>query len=289
MPAILCPSCRKLISSDEKSCIHCGQMRPGMWGLTSLLRQAGIGRLDFPHLITVTCIALYVLSIALDPAAALSMGGGFMNILSPSGEATYKLGMAGVIPVLVEGRWWTVFTAVYLHGSLLHIFFNVMWVRQLGPLVEDLFGPFRLFIIYTVAGVAGFVLSALMNIIGVVFQPMGFSLFGGAGYTLGASGGIFGLLAAAIVYGSKMGSSLFTRQYWQWAIMLFVFGLIFPGVDNWAHLGGFIGGYVAAFIFSRGFIPPEGMAVYIGAGVCLSMTVLAFLLQFWTLFTGYFY
>ena len=75
MPAILCPSCRKLISSDEKRCIHCGQLRPGMWGLTSLLRQAGLGRVDFPQLITATCAALYVLAIALDPGEALSMRG----------------------------------------------------------------------------------------------------------------------------------------------------------------------------------------------------------------------
>lgn len=288
MPAILCPSCRKLISSDEKRCIHCGQLRPGMWGLTSLLRQAGLGQVDFPHLITVACAALYVLAIALDPGEAMSMRGGFMNILSPSGEASYTLGMTGMVPVLAEGRWWTVFTAIYLHGSLLHIFFNVMWVRQLGPLVEDLFGPFRLFVIYTVAGVFGFVLSALMNAVGGIFSLMGFSLFGGAGYTLGASGAIFGLLAAAIVYGRRMGSSMFTRQYWQWAIMLFVFGLIFPGVDNWAHLGGFVGGYLTAFVFSRRFVPPEGMAVYVTAGICLVLTVLAFVLQLWTGLSGYF-
>jgi rhomboid protease GluP len=153
-------------------------------------------------------------------------------------------------------------TAIYLHGGILHIFFNMMWVRQLGPLVEELFGPFRLFVIFTVSGVVGFI----------------FSVLSGSGFTLGASGSIFGLLAAAIVYGRRVGSSLFTRQFLQWAVILFIFGLVFPGVDNWAHLGGFAGGYAMAFVLSRR-AGREGLGSYLGAGICLLLTISAFALQ----------
>ena len=260
MPAILCPRCRKLISSDAPECYHCGQPRPGMWGFTSALRKIGL-QVNFPHIITIFCGALYVLALLSDPGA-IFQSGGMMSILSPSGKASFMFGMTGSDPIFRFGHWWTVITGIYLHGGLLHIFFNMMWVRQLGPVVEDLFGPFRPFIIFTVAGVVGFVLSAFM----------------GHAYTLGASGSIFGLLAAAIVYGRRAGSQLFTRQFLQWAAILFVFGLIFPGVDNWAHLGGFIGGYGTAYLFSLQ-MSEEGIGAYIGAAVCLLATVGAFVLQ----------
>ena len=67
--------------------------------------------------------------------------------------------------------------------------------------------------------------------------------------TIGASGAIFGLLAALIVYGrNHQGSvaAMMTRQVWQWAIFMFIFGFMMSGVNNIAHLGGFIGGWVAS-------------------------------------------
>lgn len=260
MPAILCPSCHKLISSEEPRCPHCGQVRPGMFGLTTWMRKLGL-QLDFPHLITVVCVGMYVLALALDPSAIFEFRG--MNFLAPSNDASFKVGMTGAYPVFAFGRWWTVITAIYLHGGLLHIGFNVMWIRQLAPVVEDLYSPMRLFVIFTVAGVTGFIASAVM----------------GSGFTLGASGSIFGLLAAAIVYGRRVGSNMFTRQFMQWAVILFIFGLVFPGVDNWAHGGGFVGGYATAWLFAREGVERDNLVSYGLAGVCLLLTVFAFLRQ----------
>src|SRR5207244_9267799 len=127
------------------------------------------------------------------------------------------------------GRWWTLVTAIYLHGGLLHILFNVLWIRQLGPAVEQLFGPARLAVIFTVAGAAGFAVS---NYAGVPF-------------TIGASGSIFGLLGAMVAYGRQRGGvfgSMVLRQYGQWALVLFVFGVLMAGVNNPAHAGGLAGG-----------------------------------------------
>ncbi|MDA0336394.1 MAG: rhomboid family intramembrane serine protease [bacterium] len=266
MPAILCPSCHKLISDDVPRCPHCGQIRPGMFGLASRFRQLGLS-LDFPHIITVFCGALYVLCLALDPEAILHPRG-MMDILSPSSTASFHVGAAGSIPVFRYGRWWTVITAIYLHGSLLHIIFNMMWVRQLAPVVEELFGPYRLFVIFTVSGAVGFIASSMM----------------GSSLTLGASGSIFGLLAAAIVYGRRVGSSLFTRQFLQWALIMFVFGLIMPGIDNWAHGGGFVGGYATAWFFSRTPNDREGISAYGLAAACAVATILAFVLQLFSAF-----
>src|SRR5262249_41924595 len=133
------------------------------------------------------------------------------------------------------GQWWTLFTAIYLHGSLLHIVFNLVWINQLAPAVEDLYGRSRLVVIFTVAGVVGFVLS---NAVGVPAP-------------IGASGAIFGLLGAMVRYGRSRGGvygmAVF-RQYWQWSLVLFVMGFLMPGVNDLAHAGGFLGGYVAALV-----------------------------------------
>ena len=261
MPAILCPNCHKIVSPDADACIHCGQRKPGLWGATATMRKLGV-QLDFPHLITIVCGALYVLMLALDPGAIFQTSG-FMSILAPSNVASVKAGATGVYPLYQLDLWWTPITAIYLHGGLLHIFFNMMWVRQLGPVVADLFGPFRLFTIFTVAGIVGFL----------------FSIAAGHPLTLGASGSIFGLLAAAIAYGRRTGAQLFTRQFLQWAVLLFIMGFVFPGVDNWAHGGGFVGGYAIAFLFSRSS-EREGIGAYLTGGLCLLATGGAFALQF---------
>ena len=80
---------------------------------------------------------------------------------------------------MVRGWWWTLLTAMYLHGSLLHIVFNMMWIRNLGPAAAEVYGPGRAFLLFNFAGASGFLVSNLMS-----GTP-----------TIGASGSIFGLLA----------------------------------------------------------------------------------------------
>ena len=98
MPAILCPRCHKLINSEAPRCHHCGLVRPGMFGLAQRLRQLGL-QADFPHLITIVCVAAYVVSLLLDPGAILRPSGGFMNILAPGNRAVFDAGATGIIPV----------------------------------------------------------------------------------------------------------------------------------------------------------------------------------------------
>lgn len=259
--SMVCPSCGTLINTDEKSCPHCGTWQPNLLGLGPALNRLFGARIDVLTLIPTACVALYAISLLLDLKAALTMGGGIFGMLSPGRRPLIVLGMTyGGAP------WWTALTATYLHGSLLHIIFNVMWVRQLGPDVGHLYGPARYFIIYTVAGAFGFILSNLLS-----------------GYpTVGASGAIFGLFAAVIVYGrsqkTQMGAHM-TRQMWQWAILLFVMGFLMSGVNNWAHLGGFIGGWIASQILLSGAGRREGRITIIVALLCLALTVLGFVLS----------
>src|SRR5262249_58957458 len=120
---------------------------------------------------------------------------------APGSSSRGSCGGAGAGPVFYSRRWWSVLTAGWLHAGALHILFNMLWVRELGPVVADTYGAARMVIIYTIAGVAGFALSSVAGY--YVHLP-----FFGAGLTLGASAPIFGLLGALVHYGRRGGSSL---------------------------------------------------------------------------------
>ena len=226
--SVVCPQCGRLVGVSEEKCPFCGAWRPGLFGWATVLRRSLGGRLDLFTLIVGTCITLYAVALLLQPEAILRPAG-LMSLLSPGSRALYQLGMTGGIAWQL-GWWWTLLTAMYLHGSLLHIVFNVMWIRNLGPAVAEVYGPGRAFLLFNIAGAGGFLASNLMS----------------GAPTIGASGSIFGLLAALIVYGRRRGSSVMTQQLWQWAIILGVFGFVMPGINNWAHGGGFAAGWVAA-------------------------------------------
>ena len=226
--SIVCAECNRLVSINEESCPYCGAWRPGLFGWAPALRTLVGARLDLVVLIIGACVTLFALALLLQPDAILRPSG-LLSILRPGDRALYQLGMTGGVAWQL-GWWWTLLTAIYLHGGLLHIAFNVMWIRNLGPAAAEAYGPARTFVLFNVAGAAGFLASNLTS--GVP--------------TIGASGAIFGLLAALIVYGRKRGSSVMTQQLWQWAIILGIFGFLVPSVNNWAHGGGFAGGWVAA-------------------------------------------
>lgn len=269
--AILCPSCGRLTNADAPVCLVCGRRNPGMWGFGGPL-GALLRRWNFTNAVTATCVALYVASLVADPGALLRPRGLFA-IFSPSVAALGMLGASGGFPWAL-GYWWTVFTAIYLHGGLLHIAFNVLWIRQLGPAVEEIYGPSRLVVIFTVAGVAGFAASIAM----------------GNALTVGASGSIFGLLGAIVAFGRKRGGSfgsMVVRQYGQWALILFVLGLL-PGtaVDNWAHAGGFVTGFVAGLLLSLAEHRAETPVDRLLAGLAIGVTILGFALALSTAVGG---
>jgi rhomboid protease GluP len=266
--AILCPSCGRLTNADAPACLVCGRRNPGMWGFAGPLR-ALFRRRRFVDVVSVACVVLYVVSLVFDPQAALQPRG-FLNVFSPSLAALRALGATGAVP-WQEGRWWTLFTAIYLHGGLLHILFNVLWIRQLGPAVEELYGPSRLVIIFTVAGAAGFLASNLL-----VYD-----------FTIGASGSIFGLLGALVAFGQKRGGAfgaMVLRQYGQWALVLFVLGFLMPGVNNVAHAGGFVGGFAAGLMLALAEHRSETVVDQLLAAAAIGVTLLGFGLAIWSAF-----
>ena len=227
--SILCPSCGKLVGVSDEVCYNCGRKNPGMWGFAGALR--GFGRdIGFEKAVIGGSVLLYLLMLAVTPGFGMGGGMGPRSLLAPSQEAMVRFGASGALPVFALDRWWTLLSAGWLHGGILHVFFNVLWIRQLAPQTAELYGAARMVILYTVSSVTGFLMSSLV----------------GTPLTLGASAPIFGLLAALVHYGRRTGSSAIGQQAWTYAILLFVFGFVFSGIDNWAHAGGFAGGYLAA-------------------------------------------
>jgi len=212
-----------------------------------------------------------MLSLALDLTGAVVWGNIF-SILSPNSKVLFRLGMGGAIPLL-EGRWWTLITANYLHGSILHIAFNMFWLRRIAPWVVVLFGKSRMWIIYTVSGLIGALISA----------------FAGTPFYVGASGAIFGLFGALIYYGRYRGGTFGTNIFRQVLILAgisFIFGLAMPGVDNWGHLGGFSGGVIAGIIVGYEERNQQRLWHHIVAAIMIVLVAICFMFMVATFFIG---
>ena len=266
--SVVCPFCHRLVGVNDEQCFHCGRSNPGMWGFAPLLRRFGYN-LDFSKLVVWSCAALYLATLAVDPGGVRI--GSLFSLFSPSGHSLLLFGMSGSVPVFELGRWWTLLSAAWLHGGLLHILFNMIWVRQLATTTASEYGGCRVVIIYTLSSVTGFFLSSLSGALGILPWPLQ-----GATFTIGASAPIFGLLGA-LVYAGKKGSSALGRQAWSFAIILFVLGLAMPRIDNWAHLGGFLGGYWAAKWLNP--LQPENTRHLVAAFGCIALTVLSIVLS----------
>jgi rhomboid protease GluP len=270
--SVVCVSCGYLVGVNDDRCYHCGRRNPGLWGFAPALRSLGHD-LGFVQFVTGACVVLYVLTLVFS-AGDIRPGGGF-DFLSPSPVSLVAFGAAGEVPVFELGRWWTVLSASWLHGGVLHLLFNMYWIRLLAPNVGELYGPGRMVIIYVVAGLVGFTASSVAGAY-LSFLPLPF--LQGARLTVGASAPIFGLLGAAVYYGRRSGSSAAHGQAMTLAVMMFVFGLIMPGIDNYAHGGGFLGGFLAGRFLDP--LRPERVNHMLWAVIALGASVAAVVASF---------
>lgn len=262
--SMLCPSCGKLVGVNDAECLNCGRKNPGMWGLGTMFAQLGRGDV-FVHAVIGGCALLYLMTLAVDPSGIRMQMTSLFSLGGPSSEVLLRFGASGGVPVFGAGRWWTLLSAGWLHGSLLHIAFNMMWLRQLAPQVAELFGASRMVILYSVSTVTGFLLTSVVALVAPGL--------GAAWVTVGASAAIFGFFGALLGYGRRTGSRVMRQQVWYWVIFGFVFGFLMPGIDNWAHLGGFAGGYLGARWLDP--LKPERGNHTVLAILCLAATVAA--------------
>ena len=152
--SVVCPSCGSLVGVRDERCYMCGRANPSLWGFAPVLRQ--LRNLGLVPLVIGACAVLYALTLIASGPQALSSGGGVFNILSPGTRALILFGASGAYPIFGLGSWWTVLSATWLHAGLLHIVFNMLAVRNIGPLTVDVIGPARTVIIYVVSGACGF-------------------------------------------------------------------------------------------------------------------------------------
>ena len=169
-------------------------------------------------------------------ALLLLVNGAFFVAINFSGSRALVEYGAKWLPAILQGDWYRLVTAGYLHVQFFHIVMNMMSLYNIGPLVEEIYGTRRMFTLYTVATFAGFFASSL-------WLPRAPSL--------GASAGIFGLLGALIAYG-VLSKSLVARRLQTVCLMNagigFMMGGFLPMIDNAAHLGGLIGGFLIAWL-----------------------------------------
>lgn len=256
--SILCPNCRKLISSDEKRCPYCGLLTPGSKLKNNFLtRHWGNGE-RLVKMIIYTNIAMYLLSLLLNPRMT-GLGFNPLNMLAPSMDSLTALGATGAGYMNITPGWWTVITANYLHGSILHIFFNLFALYQISPLINQLYGPYRFFIIFTCSGIIGFWISILA----------------GVQITIGASAALCGLIGAALYFGKSRGGPFGQAVYKQiggWALSILIFGFLFPRINNWAHIGGMVAGALIGLLLGYREKRRENMAHRWLAGGLVTVT-----------------
>jgi len=145
--------------------------------------------------------------------------------------------------------------------------------RQIAHLVLQEYGTYRMLILYTFSGITGFLVSYLA----------------GVSFTIGASAAVCGLIGATLYYGKSRGGvygQTIFRQIGGWALGLFLFGLLVPGVNNWGHGGGICAGVILGFLLGYQERAREGLFHKILAGVCVALTVL---ILAWAVVSGIYY
>jgi len=231
----LCPNCGSLVGISATRCHNCGT---NLKFSVAAINKSLSGVFSGPTPVTTALLVVNLLMFGVEfMAIAAQGGGGGLSILwSVGGEATYRLGMSAPYGIYVHHEWYRLITAMFLHGGLIHIGFNMMALMQLGPALEELYGSSRYFFLYIFTGAFGFLVSSFIG-----------------NNSLGASGGLLGLVGAMLAITSKRGGAYMRElrsRLVSNVVILFVLGFMGMGMDNWAHGGGLAAGFALGKIFA---------------------------------------
>lgn len=267
--SMLCPNCKRLISADEPTCPYCNILRPGSKFKNNII----VSGISDPKRLALAIIwlniGMYVLSLVFS-GSKIGLTMNPFEALSPSGDSVIILGATGTIPIDKFARWWTLLSANYLHGSLLHIFFNMMMFWQLVPMAIKEYGTYRMISIYTIGGIVGYIASYMS----------------GTFFSLGASAAVCALVGSLLYFGKSRGGQYGQALYSQlfgWVITLVIFGLLIPRVDNWAHGGGIASGIALGWLLGYEEKIREKMLHKTIGTVCVVATVIVLI---WAVISG---
>ena len=233
----LCPACGTLVGSTATKCHQCGaSLTFGMAAATRSLSRLMPTESPVTYgILTLSCLLYAATLIATIRTSGLQApgGSGLGALMSLGGidiNVLVRFGASYPWPVdLVQP--WRLIMATFLHGSLLHIAFNMWVLMDVGPQLEELYGSARYLFIYVVTGIGAYIVSGLI----------------GRHVSIGGSGALLGLIGVmlAMTMGHKSAAMQMLRsQLIRWLIYIGVLGLMMSGTDNYAHAGGLISGFL---------------------------------------------
>jgi len=228
----LCPACGSLVGINASRCHECGANLTFSLAAASKKLSGLLGDSETPA--TTALLVANILMFAVTWMASMARGQqGFSVLFGFDSEALYRLGMGIPFRYANDFNWYRMLTAMYLHGGLLHIGFNMLALMNIGPAVEQVYGSARYFFCYTVCGFCGSVLSATFS----------------AAPSVGASGAILGLVGLLLAITTRRGGAYMTAlrgRLISSVVSIFAIGLFVSGLhtDNWAHFGGLAAGFL---------------------------------------------
>jgi rhomboid protease GluP len=248
----MCPACGTLVGTTATKCHVCGaSIRFGMAAASKSLGRMMPTNAPVTYCILSLCCLLYGICLLYSTRSGnplMPQGGGLsaiLNIGGIDGKTSLLLGSTIPLPYIIgSNQWWRLITAIFLHGSLMHIVFNMWVIMDIGPMVEELFGSARYLFLYIATGAFGYLVS---------------SFFGN--HSVGASGallGLIGLLLATTTRSSSASSQMLRSNLIKWIIYIAIMGFMFSGIDNYAHFGGLAAGFVLGKLFVDR--PPQGQS-----------------------------
>ena len=265
----VCWKCKKLIGM-AKICPYCHAKQYSNANKTlawinrnyNYLKLIFMQRNSYQKLIIITC-AMFCLELLFTLLFAPTQI--FNSILSvPPNEIIITLG-AATSTGLFNGQWWGMFTANFLHGGLIHLGFNMMVLKFLGPIIENLSSRWFFLLIYLLSGSLSILTSLSLTNYNVV--------------SIGASGAIYGMMGCGIVLSYYYGhgkNDMIMKMLIQMALFGLLFGLL-PGIDNTAHLAGFIIGGACGFAHVKWIKNKFNKLIKFSALALSAITILAFI------------
>jgi rhomboid protease GluP len=227
----LCPACGALVGISATRCHECGASL--RFSLAALSKKfSGIfGEQEAPATTALLIVNFLMFGVSWVLTMQAGEAGGLRTLWGMSGAASYQLGASLPLPFFLQNHeWWRLITAMFLHGGLIHIGFNMMTLMQFGPALEELYGSARYLFLYVVTGALGFLASALMG-----------------HFSIGASGALLGLIGAMLAVTTKRGGAFMRdlrSRLITSVVILFMIGFWGGlGIDNSAHIGGFAVGF----------------------------------------------
>jgi rhomboid protease GluP len=278
----LCPACGTLVGATATRCHQCGasmtfSLAAASKSLSKLMPATSPATYG---ILTLSCI-MYGFSllwtIRLNGFQAPSGGGlgALLNFGGIDGNVLIRLGNSLPYPYDLLQPWRLV-TAVFLHGSLMHIGFNMWVLMDIGPQIEELYGSARYLFIYVATGIGGFILSSFFT-----HAPS----VGGSGALLG----LIGILLAITTGRRSAGMQMLRSQIIRWLIYIAVLGFLFPMIDNFAHAGGLATGFLLGKIMvdRAPIAPDERKRAYVLGWASALVVIASFAaMAFWSLHAG---